>query len=177
VPPPHRIKIFWLDHFRKKYDLNILIETGTYKGATVAAFLNNFSRIYTIELDPILYRDACTRFADHPHVNVIQGDSSYKLPDILSKIKTPSLFWLDGHYSGGSTARGEVDTPIIAELIAIQSHECNHHVILIDDARLFNGANDYPILDATFTFLKNINSNYNIRVVDNIIQAFPQKRK
>src|SRR3990167_3220711 len=56
------------------------------------------------------------------------------------------LFWLDAHYSGTGTARGRKDTPIARELKAILTHRVRNHIIIIDDARLFNGQNSYPKL-------------------------------
>jgi hypothetical protein len=44
------------------------------------------------------------------------------------------MFWLDRHYSGGFTAKGEKDCPIIEELDAISNGSHLKHSILIDDA-------------------------------------------
>jgi hypothetical protein len=63
---------------------------------------------------------------------------------VLQKLREPTLFWLDGHWSGGITAKGEKETPIVAECEAVLSHPVRGHVILIDDARCFTGENDYP---------------------------------
>jgi hypothetical protein len=52
------------------------------------------------------------------------------------------LFWLDGHFCGGVSAHGDKGTPILEELNLILSHRVKEHVILIDDARLFNGTFD-----------------------------------
>jgi hypothetical protein len=54
---------------------------------------------------------------------------------------------LDGHYSAGNTARGALETPVSSEIDAILKHTVRHHVILIDDARNFDGTHDYPLLD------------------------------
>ena len=65
----------------------------------------------------------------------------------MSKLKQPCLFWLDAHYSAGVTAKGAIDTPIEKELKHIFRHEYAHrHVLLIDDARVFKGTNDYPTI-------------------------------
>ena len=59
------------------------------------------------------------------------------LPAVIAQIKTPALFWLDAHYSGGTTADSGQD-PIVEELKSIfQSRNCRH-VVLIDDARAHN---------------------------------------
>ena len=122
------------------------METGTYLGDMVAAQLRAFSRIYSIELDPGLAEAARVRFAPWPHVSILQGDSATVLPVVLRDIDRPCLFWLDGHYSGGITARGDRVTPIVRELEAILDHPVRGHVVLVDDARLFDGTDDYPTL-------------------------------
>jgi hypothetical protein len=67
-------------------------------------------------------------------------------------VHQPCLFWLDAHYSAGITAKGEGNTPIEEELKHIFGHECaENNVILIDDARVFNGSNDYPLIEAVKT--------------------------
>lgn len=176
VPPPHLVKLYWLNCFRKSYSLRTLIETGTYYGTTVAAMIKLFEQIYTIELDYKLYTLARERFLKYPHVHVIQGDSGKVLPIVLENNPNRCLFWLDGHFSGDGTARGVKDTPIIEELAAIRSHYRKDHVILIDDARMFTGRNGYPTLKSIYSLLKDINSSYIVKVVDDIIQAFLPKR-
>lgn len=173
VPPPHIVKLRWLRRFQRSYALKTLVESGTYRGRTVAAMLDRFEQIYTIELDEVLWERACSRFAQYPHVHVVQGNSSDVLPSVLEAICVPCLFWLDGHYSGAGTAHGPQASPIIEELAAIRSHHRKDHVILIDDAREFSGRGGYPTLRVVRSLLKTINVDYIIRVVDDMIQACP----
>ena len=42
-----------------------------------------------------------------------------RVPELVRQLDGPALFWLDGHYSGGDTAKGELDTPVSAELESI----------------------------------------------------------
>ncbi|MDD5318778.1 MAG: hypothetical protein PHF79_03110, partial [Candidatus Pacebacteria bacterium] len=75
----------------------------------------------------------------------------------------PILFWLDAHFSGGKTAKSVLgDTPIEKELDIIFGSWTNGNVILIDDARLFTGTDNYPSLDNLFTMTKNIGRNVEI---------------
>lgn len=172
IPPPYEIKHFWLKYFQQKFSLTTFIETGTYQGWTVAALLSRFERIYSIELDPLLAENARTKFQSYEHVDIRQGNSANVLPLILKDISVPTLFWLDGHYSGHGTAKAEKDAPIHEELEAIAAHERNDHVILIDDARLINGTNDYPTIENVLKLLKVINNKYKIRILDDMIQCF-----
>ena len=144
--PTQAAKYATIREYAAAYEVHTFVETGTYEGDAVFACLGSFDRIYSIELATELFQRASDRFAGDSHVEILQGDSTYVLPAILEKISEPCLFWLDGHYSCGTTAQGEQDTPIRAELRAILDHRVKGHVVLIDDARLFAGRNGYPTL-------------------------------
>jgi len=143
-PQPHAVKEAAIQEYKKCYDIHTFVETGTYMGEMVEAMKNSFGKIYSIELNEELYQKAKEKFAKDNNVSIIHGDSGSILPSLLNSITEPVLFWLDGHYSCGFTSKGELDTPIKSELESIFVHANKGHVILIDDARLFNGTNDYP---------------------------------
>lgn len=151
--------------------MNTLIETGTFLGEMVKNVKDDFNKIYTIELDKELYHRANNKFKGYKKINVLQGNSSKILPDLLKNIQKPSLFWLDAHYSGILTARGEKNTPIREELNTIISHGIDSHVILIDDARCFTGNNDY----LTIKEIKNkiVNHTHKIKIENDIIRIVP----
>jgi len=132
---------------RVKYDVDIFIETGTFIGNSLIGLKDEFSSLYSIELDPGIYQIARKRLIDYPHVKIIQGDSSKILPGIIKDLSQPAIFWLDAHYSSGVTAKGELQTPVVKELKGIFSHHIKRHCILIDDVKDFNGTNDYPTVD------------------------------
>ncbi len=175
IPPPHAIKLYWIKQYQQKFQLTTLVETGTLHGATVAAMLHQFKKINSIELDSDLYQRAQSKFEQYSHVQIWNGDSKNLLPEILPDISDRCLFWLDGHFSGAGTARGDIDTPIVEELAAIRAHDRCDHVILIDDARLFDGTSDYPHLTELRRLLMEINPGYSVKVVDDIVQVFPKK--
>jgi hypothetical protein len=131
----------------------------------VHAMRDRFTQIYTIELDRALYERASQRFAANAHIHVIHGDGAEELPKVLDRVSEPCLFWLDAHYSAGITAHGPLETPIIKELTAVLRHRQSHHVILIDDARNFNGSRDYPTLTWLQDFVKSERPNYVLRGV------------
>jgi len=147
LPPPHIVKQRTLEQYAKKFSLHTLIETGTYQGDMVEAMKDAFNKIFSIELESELYERAKKRFNSNDHISIIHGDSGEVLSDVLAEVDEPCLFWLDGHYSAGITAKGEADTPINEELNHILNHPVVGHVILIDDARLFVGQNQYPRID------------------------------
>ncbi len=148
VPPPHLVKQRAVRAYAEKYRLSTFVETGTYRGDMVEAVKRDFARVYSIELGVELHRLARERFADDTNVTILQGDSGEVLRGLLPRIDRPALFWLDSHFSDADTARSALITPIRSELDHILAHPlAQRHVILIDDARLFNGEDDYPTLE------------------------------
>ncbi|MFN8251446.1 MAG: hypothetical protein U0V75_06150 [Ferruginibacter sp.] len=167
--PPHAVKRAAMKLYRDKYNLKILVETGTYLGDMVEACKHTFDKVYSVELSEKLYKKATKRFAKDTNVELLCGDSSVKLPEILKKVNQPCLFWLDGHYSGGVTAMGNLECPVREELAAILSHAVSH-VILVDDARLFNGTHDYPTVDEIKQIIASHGKSGSVTVEDDIIR-------
>lgn len=175
-PTPPQVKTNLINSLAKKYSIRTFIETGTYLGTTTAAVKDTFSKIFTIEIDPKLYERAKKKFKGQSKIILKKGDSSKILPLILKGINSSCLFWLDAHFSGGITSRGEFKTPIISELQTILKHKIKKNLILIDDARDFTGKNDYP----TIRKLKKLISNskyYNLKVESDIIIIYPLNLK
>src|SRR5262249_15383471 len=132
--------------YAERFRLSTMVETGTYLGDMDFAMRSVFSRIVTLELSKDLHAAAKERFAAIPHIECLQGDSAVLLPALITDIDHPCLFWLDAHYSAGITARAEAETPISAELETVLNHPVKGHIVLIDDARCFDGTHDYPHL-------------------------------
>ena len=144
---PHPIKMKVVQYYLKTRQISEFCETGTYLGDTLGFIAKSGVRCTSIELSEELYQLACKRFRGHNNVRLVQGDSGKQLPQLLNQYDKPVLFWLDGHYSSGITAGTETYNPISTELKAILNHSIKKHVILIDDARCFNGKDGYPNLD------------------------------
>ncbi len=146
LPPPAGYKRDTLRQYARRYQLKTMVETGTFHGETGFAMKDIFARFVTIELSPDLHAAAVRRLSRFPNIECRLGDSSVVLPELLQTIEEPCLFWLDAHYSGFYTAKGELETPISAELGAVLRHKVRNHIVLIDDARCFDGTHDYPRL-------------------------------
>ena len=172
-PPPHIVKQMTIEEYQKKFDLKILVETGTYLGDMVEAQRNRFEKIYSIELSKKLFQRAVKRFRSFSHITILNGDSGIVLNKLLPEIDKPALFWLDGHYSEGITAMGTKECPVAEELEAIFKSDL-HHIILIDDARLFNGTRDYPTLDEIRQICQRHDKTYSLTVKDDIIRLIPE---
>ncbi|HYG35084.1 MAG TPA: FkbM family methyltransferase, partial [Clostridia bacterium] len=134
-----------------RFGLRAFVETGTYLGGTAEVAATVFDEVHTIELSPELARQAAERLAPKKNVQVYQGDSAKILPQILAQVKVPTLFWLDGHYSEGTTAKGESNTPILEELKAILSTKRQDLVLLVDDLQLFERSTSQRVLPGSLS--------------------------
>jgi hypothetical protein len=170
APPPHGVKQQAIAAVQGKYGYDTLVETGTYLGDMVWAQLPLFKRIYSIELGVELYQRALARFSKYPQVTLLQGDSGVVLKEIVKQLTAPAIFWLDGHYSAGITAKGEKECPIFEELNAIFASQVRH-VLLIDDARCFNGIGDYPGIEQLSEFIVGQRPAAMVDVKDDIIRV------
>lgn len=169
VPPPDAFKRMTVRTYRRAYGPRVFVETGTFRGNMVFAQQFQFDELYSIELDQTLFQRATERFRTQPHIRILQGDSGKVLPVLIPGIGRRCLFWLDGHYSGGETARGESDTPVMQELEAIFA-DPRDHVILIDDARLFTGKDGYPTLERLRSWVLERTKGYSVTMEDDIIR-------
>lgn len=156
----------------KRFRPEVFIETGTYKGKMVYAVMPYIDKIYSIELAQTHFENAQKQFAGYPDIKIIRGQSGEVLPKLLDTINQKCLFWLDAHYSSGSTARGELDSPIEQELDCIFRHgRIDEHIILIDDARCFLGRDGYPTLDKLKDFILRHRQDWICEIENDIIRA------
>lgn len=165
----HKGKEKVVTQYAAHFNIKTLVETGTYKGQMVKAMKNKFYKIFSIEIGDELYKKAAENFSGDKHVKIIHGDSGSILEELAVKIQEPAVFWLDAHYSGGDTARGPKDTPARDELEIILDRN-QDDVILIDDARDFNGTNSYPTVSDIELLVSKKKPNYSVEVKKDIIR-------
>jgi hypothetical protein len=173
VPPPHIAKQRVLRQYAERYGLRVFVETGTFRGDMVEAMKPLFDKIYSIELSDALFAEAERRFERDAHIELIHGDSGKELGPVLRRIRQPALFWLDGHYSAGDTARGEKDTPLVEELDQILRAPDLGHVIVIDDARYFGSDPAYPTIQTVTEYVLSRRPRARIIVENDSIQITP----
>ena len=154
APPPHVVKQDILLRYQKQRRFSTFIETGTFTGEMIHAMRPHFARLISIEMAPAIFEATKRRFAGDAGVELLLGDSGVLLPRVLSTLDHAALFWLDGHYMGGTTARADQDSPVRAELAALLHHPVRRHIVLIDDARLFTGTDGYPTIDELRTWVE-----------------------
>ena len=178
IPPADARKKNAVIGYAKKYGITILVETGTYLGQMVNDTKDTFEFVYSIELDKHLHVVAEERFKDCKNVHLYRGDSAKMLPVIIRWIDRPILFWLDAHYSGGNTTKTDEETPILSELRSVLEHpKIMQHVILIDDARLFeNPTPGYPSVATVREIVRASGNRLSVFVADDIIRIVPSER-
>jgi hypothetical protein len=173
-PPPHAIKVAAVHELARTHGIRCLVETGTYLGDMIHASKDRFDEIVSIEIQPQLAAMARKRFRRDAHVRVECGDSGEVLRSIVPSLDKAAVFWLDGHYSGGVTGRGGVDTPVIAELEVVLADHRFPHVVIIDDAREFVGANGYPTIEELTQLVKSRRGDLSVSVVHDGIRLVPR---
>jgi len=176
APMPNWGKQSVVIDYIKRFMPRVFVETGTYKGKMVYAVMPFVGEIYSIELDRIHFQRAASRFAGYPHIHILQGQSGEVLPRVLADIDEACLFWLDAHWSGGSTARADLETPIMQEMRCILSHrKARDHVVLIDDACCFTGEHDYSALKTLERFVLDVRPDWIFEVKDDIIRTHSKR--
>jgi len=118
-----------------KYE--IFVETGTLYGETISNMVNSFNELYTIEVSEDLHARFNRSNYNRDKINSILGDSSEILKNLVPNLTKNTVFYLDGHYSSGETAKGAKDVPLIEELDCINDYFKHEALIIVDDVRLF----------------------------------------
>jgi len=116
----------------QEHGIRRAVETGTFMGGGARRLSRYFDKVETIELSRRYAIRAKILFALNPRISVRHGDSA----QLLRPAAEPTLYWLDGHWSGGATAGIKRECPVLDEIRATspgQDEDC----YLIDDARLF----------------------------------------
>ena len=144
-PAPNFVKHKIIKYFA--INDSIFIETGTNEGKTIFKLANNFSFCYSIEPSEYYFNLSKKNLSHLKNkIELINSTSEEALEEILIKCKDKKVtFFLDGHYSGKDTYKGELETPIKHELDLITKYikTFNEVVIIVDDFRCFELKN-YP---------------------------------
>jgi glycosyltransferase involved in cell wall biosynthesis len=165
----------------QRMPFDVFIETGTFRGDTIALVKPYFSKIFSIESSERYYRTAASRFQDDSSITVLRGDSRIVLADLVKQMSDASiLFWLDAHWCEDENTIGRSSQcPLLGELRSIH-HLNEDSIILIDDARLFlcppGKPHDYarwPDLNDVLAALNALSDRHGIIIVNDIIVYYP----
>jgi hypothetical protein len=165
---------------RDRLGLVRAIETGTYKGGSARTLASIFPDVVTIELDHALHARAVERLAGIPAITAVQGSSRDRLAPLVDGDR-PTLYWLDGHWSGGVTAGEDDECPVLDELEAVAAGHPDD-CVLIDDARLFvapppppHKPEQWPSLDEIEAAIRRARPEHHVVVVHDIVVAVPER--
>lgn len=175
VKNPHSLsKLRNINALRKRTGARMMIETGTFRGVTAARCARLFDKVFTIELEPTLAREAAEYLRAWPNVEAIEGDGLAMLPAVLARADVRDvLVFLDGHFSGGVTAHGDVPEPAVLEVEAIAKYREKIRAIIVDDFRCFGTEAGMPSkADILRSLEHHFNDGYEIAVhLDQILVA------
>jgi hypothetical protein len=170
-----------VEALRTALPLDVLVETGTFQGDTVARALELFREILTVEWSAELFRDIQARFRQQPHVQCANESSPPWLRRQRPQLMNRSvLYWLDAHWCNAAETAGlDAQCPLLEELDAIESLN-DASVVLIDDARLFlctppclHNCEQWPRLGAVLEHLRRLSERHEIAVVNDVIVFAP----
>lgn len=166
APSPSHIKRSVLRRNGNPY--SIWVETGTFQGDTTQYLADTAKFVHSIEPEPTLFKLATERFKSTPNVQLHFGLSEKVLPELLQNLTGDVNFWLDGHYSGGITHKGPIETPIVQELETIERHRERFAplTVMIDDIRCFQPHvpeySSYPDLEFIVSWARRNNLKWHI---------------
>jgi hypothetical protein len=141
------------------------IETGTAGGGTIFAVEPYFEKLYTIEFSQKYYNYSKNKYNGNK-IDFILGDSSIEFKTLLPTINEKSIFFLDGHWSGGDTGHSSKDCPLEEEITLINELFKQEAIIIIDDFRLFGLDKSSGKLEEDWS---NINKNSLLNILKNRI--------
>lgn len=121
----------------------LFIETGSCAGDGIdRALAAGFYRVKSVEASAQFYMKCIEKFKGSHLVQLYFGSSITMLPEMISQLNFPAVFFLDAHPAGPGTAgHDEIisgdeqfgqDYIITKELEVILAHR-NDHLIIIDD--------------------------------------------
>ncbi|MEA2467123.1 MAG: hypothetical protein QOJ57_1249 [Thermoleophilaceae bacterium] len=167
---------------RDELGLRRAIETGTFRGGGARLLGTMFPEVVSIELSEELATAAQQTLADVQHVRIVQGDSRQWLPRLADR-NVPTLYFLDGHWSGGPTAGEQTECPVLGELEAIAGGHPDD-CVFIDDARLFTASpppphdpEEWPDLVEVIDALRAGRPGHHVTVLHDLIIGVPARAR
>lgn len=142
---PEAVKWFLILECAERFHLRRLIETGTAVAETTIKVAPYFDKVVSFELMPTYYEVAVRNVKEANLGNVTlvnESSAGGTFKRVVESLTSPTLFYLDAHFSGEGTGKDpNIDTPEVPvrEELAVITSSPYPHVIIIDDARCFDG--------------------------------------
>jgi hypothetical protein len=166
LPAPQLIKVNTLA--RNGIRKGDWVETGTYLGDTTKFLAKKFpkSLIYSLEPDKKLFQFAKLRLKKFKNIRLVNASSEEYFDKIVKDRRSATNFWLDGHFSGDVTFKGDKISPILIELEIIEKYikQMPKISVFVDDIRDFNNdlKSGYPSRDLLVNWAIKNNLTWNI---------------
>ena len=166
LPAPQLIKVNVLA--RNGIKNGDWVETGTYLGDTTKFLAKQFpkSLIYSLEPDKKLFQFTKLRLKRFKNIRLFNASSEEYFDKIVKDQKNTTNFWLDGHFSGDVTYKGNQISPILIELEIIEKYikQMPSICVFVDDIRDFNDdlKSGYPSRDLLVNWATRNNLIWNI---------------
>jgi hypothetical protein len=123
------------------------VETGTGLGKSLRYARGfPFEAIYSVEIVAEQVEKLRVEFAGDPRIQLIAGESTAVLRDLIPKLTGNTTFWLDAHFPGAHLGLAgyepdgnrEIQLPLQRELEMLRDMRPGFRdVILIDDLRIY----------------------------------------
>lgn len=121
---------------KKEYNIDTVVETGTFRGGTTVLFSLLFDNVHTIEIQDATYQVSKENLKQFSNVYCHLGSSEKVLKTILPNLKNQRiLFYLDAHWQS--------HWPLLEELKEISKTHKDNCIIVIDDFKV-PGRPDVP---------------------------------
>jgi len=165
-----------------RLELPRAVETGTWRGQGARRLAAVFPEVVTIELSSDLCKAARTALATDQRIRVLHGRSPAVLRGMVDG--TPTLYWLDAHWSLGDTAGRDDQCPLLEELASIAGGSTPDDCILIDDARIFLATAatpldpaQWPTIWEVFDALRSTWPTHQVTVAHDVVVAVPARAR
>lgn len=164
---------------------DVFVETGFYKGDTVAAALEaGFPEVHSVEFDADLFRLGQGRFYDEPRVSLHLGSSPEILPRILNGSRATTIY-LDAHFCGVKETTWDKkygECPLVDELKAISRVKwVQKPYLVIDDWHMFRRPWSKYLLDRFTVYewpsssdVVSLLRGYHLEETEFVLYAFPE---
>jgi hypothetical protein len=177
--PPEELVLL----IRDNSGISTFVETGTFFGNTASWASSQFKKVITVERSESIFNKAVETYGHVQNIEFRLGDSVTELSKLIPTLKESSIFWLDSHWSGGETYGQDDECPLIEELKIFRSAS-SKHVLMIDDARLFNSPpplphrkEQWPTLMQVVETLKTIYQNPYVVLFEDVFICVPAELK
>jgi len=163
------LRFFNIKNIKNKFKLNILVETGTYRGDSIKfAKQFKFDKIISVEYFDSYFKTTKKIFKNDNNILLYNGTSLDMLPNMLSNINSEDriLFWLDAHLPSNYSHKLEsesIEFPLENELNKIKEiRNISNDYFLIDDLRIYE---DGPFAHGNWIDRKKFKANNGIEFI------------